>query len=209
MKRPDTLAGRWAFICAACCASASAATPDDDAWQSHPVALEAHLGIATPVGAIGMMLDVAPVSWLSLSCGFGVSTGGVQTACMGRPRLVIRRSMGVHVGAGASMGAHEQNDLGSYGVFGVPLAFLFGGGESPPDYTTYTWERTYWTNFEGGFEKRWDDGFALRGYIGLAHMLNFEDREYHLDDDPEAFGHPFDDPKQNLIYAGATAGYAF
>jgi hypothetical protein len=199
-------------LCALCVlagAYAGAAELTVDAWEAHPVALEAHAGIATPVGALGVMVDVAPASWVSVGCGTGLSLGGLQLACMMRPRFVFKRNMGVHLGVGASMGPHEQGENTSLGALGAFTGVMSGMAHSATDYSQYTWERAYWTNFEVGFERRLTGGLCLRSYAGLAHMLNFEDREYHLDDNPEIVGPPFDDPQRNLVYVGAAVGKAF
>ena len=179
--------------------SASSSNP----WEMHPLALELHLGVATPVGAAGAMVDGSLADWLSIGCGAGTNFIGVEGACGFRLRYVYRPTSGVYLGFGLSTGPHSQSHGSRLGLL-FPLAPLGRvHGEREHGFVRYSFAQ--WENFEFGVEERRASGFHARAYVGLAHMLNPEEgRRHHVS--PGDLGLKV---MTELLYGGAAVGRAF
>jgi hypothetical protein len=180
-------------------------------WEMRPVALEAHLGVATPTGNVGAVVDYAVNRWLSLGCGAGTDFEGLQVACMVRPRFAFHPNKAVYAGIGASTGPHAQSETSSLGVLAVVMA-PFGANDhtdTEPRREEYFWDRAYWTNFEAGYEGRLQKGMTFRAYLGLRMMQNFADYEYVEDDRQNISQGDAGAPHAAMLYAGGAIGYAF
>jgi hypothetical protein len=178
-----------------------------EAWATRPFSIELHLGIATPLGLGGVMLEVAPVRWVSLGCGIGTNVVGVEVACMSRVRAFVRAERAFNLGVGVSGGSYMQSKPTRYGALAPLLGAMDSMGESPWP-SEYYWERALWLNAELGYESRHQSGGSFRVYIGLGKLLNPADAT------PDPSG---PDPGQHrkferwdaLPYAGVAWGYAF
>jgi hypothetical protein len=173
------------------------------------VALEAHLGVATPTGTLGAVLDVSASRWISFGCGAGTDFEGLQVACMVRPRFAFHPNKAIYAGVGGAMGPHAQSQLSSLGALAIAVAPLASNSESEPRRAEYFWDRAYWVTSEVGYEGRLTSGMTFRGYLGLRWMQNFADYEYVEDDRPNVAQTEAGAPHASMLYAGAAIGYAF
>lgn len=150
-------------------ADGSAPTPSprgwDSAWGKNPFSLELHAGIATPLGAVGLMASYSFVPWVALACGAGTNFEGPQFACLARGRLILRETRALYLGAGLSGGPHIQTEVTGFGVFGLLLAPMTQMREDLPPAPLH-WDFAEWGNFEFGYESR--KGLVFSTYAGLA-----------------------------------------
>jgi hypothetical protein len=137
--------------------AAAQEAPAEPAFSPH-LSVTATLGVATPLGELGIELDGHLAKWLSLSAGVGASTSGPQLAAMARAHLPIGEQWAMSFGAGASEGKYEWTEL----VFDEPAK--------------KTWDRAYWLNAELGFERTIYDVNTFRAFFGIGQVLN--DDEY-------------------------------
>jgi hypothetical protein len=136
----------------------------------YPVAIVAHVGVATPYGALGLALDLVPVDWLGLEGGVGTNFERPEVAALVRGRIPISRDLHFNLGGGFSYlrryEAHEWNGLAApFRVFES-----MAEGRIQPTLTA----PAYFANFEGGGEYR-HRHLAFRAYIGVAHLVNQPD----------------------------------
>ena len=132
---------------------------------THPFGLDIVLGLGTPTGLIGGVLDWTPTPYLSLEAGLGYDrtfsffpdAGGFQWSVMPRLRTP-NDGVSLSVGAGMSGGHYEWCD-----------SCPFENGD------VWTWSHALWFNFETALEYRWQAGAALRLVIGGADLLNRDD----------------------------------
>jgi hypothetical protein len=114
------------------------------AWNHRYFAIQGHVGIATPLGFGGVMLEARPVKWIGTAIGVGKGFDGTQYAAMQRLRVVC-----------------------SHFAFSGGLG-LSGGDYNPefaePSYGVTRW--TTWINAEVAFEGHWDNGFEMMLYLG-------------------------------------------
>jgi hypothetical protein len=141
-------------------------------WAQRPFALDANMGVATPLGNLGVSLEYAPLAWLSLSAGAGTNLEGPQLAAMLRVRATPNRPSSLFAGAGYSRGAHAQSLATRYGTLSLAQAFVDAQGESGPKTPSRHWQRADWANVELGGEMRPANGFDARGFFGVAFLLN-------------------------------------
>jgi len=182
-------------------APATSARDAHDLASEHPVALCAHMGIATPYGALGLSLDVVPVSWLGLEAGVGTNFDSAEFAFMPRLRVAPGKQKTTHFtfGVGASYlrryYGHEQNGLAGF------MRVFESMAEGSIQLTL--WRPAYFANFELGGEFRRGHVVA-RSYIGFAHLINQDAYTCTAGDfacTPTA--------AVNLVYLGGSLGYAF
>ncbi len=76
-------------------------------WAERPFALDANVGLAMPLGGVGVSIEYAPIRWVSLGAGVGTNLEGPQLAGMLRFRFT-------------------PNKQASLLVDVVPLVFYFG-----------------------------------------------------------------------------------
>lgn len=172
-----------------------------DGAALHPVALYAHIGIATPYGGAGLSLDVVPVPWLGLEAGVGTNFDDPEFAFMPRLRFAPGKNKTMHLTLGAGVSylpryyAHQYNGLAG------GLRIFEGMAEGTIQLTV--WEPAYFANFELGGELR-RGHFASRFYLGFTHLINAGDSGCT----PGYYAcNPSDGT--NLVYLGGSFGYAF
>lgn len=192
--------------------STSPSEPDEtaSAWEKRPFALELHLGVAAPTGALGGVLDYSLLPWLSLGCGVGTNFVGAAGECRLRLRWIRRRNKSLYFGAGLSGGPHRQTPLSRAGIFAIPLAPMSAMGHGPPP-ASRDWDFAKWANFELGFEHRGLTGGVIRPYVGIAVLLNPEDSTIDATQE-EIDASDYAGPvgvAEALIYAGIGFGRAF
>ena len=165
------------------------------------VALCVHLGIATPYGAVGVSLDVVPVSWLGLEAGVGTNFDSAEFAFMPRLRIAPGKQMTTHFTLGAGVSylrryyGHEQNGLTGF------MRVFESMAEGRIQLTL--WQPAYFANLELGGESRRGHVVA-RGYLGFTHLINASQYSCTAGDfacTPSA--------ATNLVYLGGSLGYAF
>jgi len=124
-----------------------------EVWRSHRLAVDGHVGLATPHGFIGVALDSTPVAPLSISVGLGRGLAGVQRALSTRVRLV-------------PTGAHSALGLG-LGVSAGPFHSGLGLAHS----SRYEYETAVWLNPDLFVERR-RGPWRLRLYAGIARRVH-------------------------------------
>jgi hypothetical protein len=192
--------------------STSPSEPDvlGNAWEQRPLSLELHVGIATPTGVFGGVLDYSILPWLSLGCGVGTNFVGPAGECRLRIRWIRPRNQALYIGAGVSGGPHIQNSLTQAGIFAFAIAPMSAMGHSPPP-APRVWEFAKWANIEFGYERRKATGWVIRPYVGVAVLLNPGDSTVDAippEPDAEGYGAPVNVAK-TIIYAGTGFGRAY
>ena len=162
-------------------------------WQK-PVALEGHLGVGTPLGLVGVALDVTPVRWVSLNLGVGHRTEGTQFAAMTRARFSPTPVTG-GFGAGISGGRYTWSTY----------SFLLGP-RSEHASVDREWKTALWGNVDFHFEGRSGGGFQWRIYVGYATLLNPNQSTCSFEA-PD--GQRLCSERLSNIYVGSAMGYAF
>jgi hypothetical protein len=149
--------------------------PNYSAWADRPFAVDASLGIATPVGLAGVWLDGSPTRWLSLSVGAGTNLSGLQLAGMVRFRFTPNRRDSPFIGAGYSRGPFSQSRWTRYGMMSIPDGaydqMLADHSPTPGRH----WDLAHWVNLEFGGELRRSSGFDARAFGGLGMLANPRD----------------------------------
>ena len=186
-------------------APAAAPVPSDeparDVAAEHPVALCAHMGVATPYGALGLSLDVVPISWLGLEAGVGTNFDSAEFAFMPRLRVAASKQKTTHLTFGAGVSylrryyGHEQNGLAGF------MRVFESMAEGTVQLTL--WQPAYFANFEFGGEFR-RGHIVGRGYLGFTHLINAN--EYRC---TEGYFACTPSAAVNLFYLGGSLGYAF
>jgi hypothetical protein len=136
-------------------------------WDERPWCLELTLGIATPTGLAGVVLDRS-FGHVSTSLGVGTNLRGIEAALQTRLRL-RDRSPSFYVGGGVSVGRHVQFGTGE-GVAGIFTRLMSQNDHSGVN-VRYEWDRAFWANLELGVEQRGKVG-GLRLFTGAALLLN-------------------------------------
>src|SRR5689334_23108627 len=78
-------------------------------WEKRPLAFVGVMGLGTPVGLGGVMLEYAPAPELVLAAGAGLSQSP-QWAVMPRLRLVVHPAVAFSLGGGVSGGGYTARD---------------------------------------------------------------------------------------------------
>jgi hypothetical protein len=121
------------------------------------------IGAGTPVGALGAVIEYAPITNLMLEAGMGLTSSGPHIASMLRLRLPLFESTSGGVAAGLTAGDYG----GREGVVGAnPEAKRAEPG--------------YFGNAALVLENRFgsaESGFQMRYLIGYALLLNRDDLE--------------------------------
>jgi hypothetical protein len=177
-------------------------------WNRNPFLLEAHLGVATPVGVFGGMLEYSPIENFSLACGAGTNGYGLQTACMARARSFFSPGRTGYFAAGASMGPHKQTESTNLGLLSALIAPFAAGSHGKADEAEYVWEQAIWANFEVGLEMR-SGGGSFRPYFGIAWMQNFDDGERKSDQELMYEDRRLADANAVMPYGGLAVGGSF
>ncbi|MBI3201022.1 MAG: hypothetical protein HYZ29_05710 [Myxococcales bacterium] len=153
---------------------------------------------ASPTGSLGVRVQYSVLSQVGIELGTGIAqwpNGHV----LGIARLPATAALAPYFGVGAAAGEYWSYD---------PLS----------DRATQVYPLAWWMLAEAGLDVRFQSGFALRAYVGLAPLLN--PTAFHCDDpmapdpsrqslcDPEA--RPPKDPYiTSLPYFGIGLGYSF
>lgn len=137
-----------------------------DLFATRQWTFEGHLGIATPVGSLGGIVEYAPLPFLGFGAGAGLGSGPVDGnhfhgALVGRARP-IRGTMNALVIEGAY----------SFGGF---AHFEIFTGDAPNDWSVAGANWTHWAQTDLGWEHRWDRGLLLRLSLGAAWLLDRSD----------------------------------
>jgi len=172
------------------------------------LALLGHLGIGAPAGAIGLNVDVAPVSFLALDLGAGYSPGGWQLAATPRFRIRLNPTSYFTLGAGVSIGPYSS----SHTLAGLGCAFLCimeGIGDSSGDIATQHFDLARWYNLELGWDLYSSDRGMLRWTLGYGFIANGSANS--CSEDPNRYyapGHGCDRTDgQGLLFAAFAAGF--
>jgi hypothetical protein len=189
---------------AALVAAPSARADEDDRvsrWAPS-IALDGVVGLGTPVGFGGGMLEYTAIPWLTLSAGLGANGQGLQEALGVRLRGSPRPGVAFAFGVCGSTGPYAAAE---------PLIAFF---DTPQD--NYTWKRAYWINVDFSIERRWDNGLEMRWFMGLATLANNSATSCVTWDSPSGSGQPMscntEMPRQFLTgyipYLGYALGFA-
>jgi hypothetical protein len=132
--------------------SAFARAEPSPAWND-VLAVEGHLGVATPVGFGGLALDLTPHPKISFNAGVGRGLYALQLAGMARVRpIFIAPGIAPGIGAGVSGG-----DTGTTPGYMDPRELRF--------------QQAIWANVEAFLEFRWG-AFHLRPFLGIAQRVH-------------------------------------
>jgi hypothetical protein len=168
------------------------ATPLVDPFEERRLALEGHLGIATPVGTLGFVAEYSVLPFLGLGAGAGVSFGNRGNTVLG---AVVARLRPLRV---------RQNALvlgGAYSFGGFHL-FEFGIGDTAPD--SIGAPLAHFAQADIGWERRSPRGFLIRLGLGAAWLLNPSDLTC------TQAGSPCTPPSSKTLFTFDLAlGYAF
>src|SRR3954464_196706 len=93
---------------------------DYSAWAERPLAFDASVGFATPIGLAGVWLDGSPTRWLSLSVGAGANFSGLQLAGMLRFRFTPNHRDSPFIAVGYSRGPFSQSRWTRFGIVSIP-----------------------------------------------------------------------------------------
>ncbi|MEO6603297.1 MAG: hypothetical protein ABIQ16_25660 [Polyangiaceae bacterium] len=172
------------------------------------IALLGHLGIGAPAGAIGVDVDIAPVSFLALDLGAGLSPGGWQIAATPRFRIRLNPTSFLTLGGGVSLGPYEN----SHSVAGLACVFfciMDGMGDSAGSIATQHYQRALWYNLEFGGDIYSGERGMLRVMAGYAQIAN--NTAYSCWEDPKEYYSPDHDcgrtVGQGLLFAAFAGGF--
>jgi len=183
-------------------------SPSESLWASRPLALEAHVGIGTPVGFAGGYVEYALAEAIAIGAGAGAGSGS--------------NWLSLHLGAGVRWRAL----LGELNAGYVALEYSTGGYRDFESYslmpsglserwtdTEVTADRAHWLEPSLGWEHRWRSGVVFRAYYGAAFMLNPGGRdcvETHYERGEQVDVQPCTpDTETVLPFFGIAIGYAF
>jgi hypothetical protein len=126
------------------------------------LALEGHLGIGTPVGSLGAVLEYAPLPFLGLGAGLGVGSGPssgnhFHGAVVARFRPARGPKDALVIGLGYSFGGYQRFHLNI-------------DGDPSNDALQADW--AHWAQADIGWERRTPKGFLIRLSMGGAALLN-------------------------------------
>jgi len=136
--------------------------PAQSTFDVRRLAIEGHLGFGTPVGAIGGIVEYAPVPVLGLGAGIGYGSGPsngnhFHGALVARLRPLRGAQNALVLGLAYSAGGYAR--------------FVLNLGEGPGDQAR-TAEWAHWAQVDLGWERRTPKGFLIRLSLGGAVMLN-------------------------------------
>lgn len=175
-------------LCAPLSVRADPDLPED--VRRRPLAINAHAGLGTPFGRLGLALELTAARVFSIEAGAGLGLSGQQVALAPRLRLFERQSVAASAGAGFSYGRFERRR---------PFIGL--------DRESTIYGRSAWSNVEASLEGRARSGLQIRGYVGLGVMLHGDLEECTVDGERM----PCDGTDRGVLaaYAGLSVGYAF
>lgn len=154
---------------------------------------------ASPTGGLGVRVQYSVLSEIGIEAGTGIA-GWPNGHVLGIARLPLAVAVAPYLGLGAAAGEYWSYDPAS-------------------DHATQVYPIAWWLLVEVGLDVRFQSGFALRAYVGVAPLLN--PNAFHCDDptnvtnpwqaslcDPEA-KQPKDPYITSLPYFGIGLGYSF
>jgi hypothetical protein len=182
----------------------SAPAPPDapHPWRGHPVALHGVLGIATPWGLAGLSAELTPFEYVSVGGGVGSNLLGWQLAAMARARFTPERRSSFYLGAGYSQGVHEQSASSRDGALSLFTGPLTSMGHNPK--RGHDWSPARWVNTELGIERREANRIDVRGFLGVAFLLN---ADAGVAAPPNASQSELLPTRDFMLYAGAALGF--
>jgi hypothetical protein len=141
-------------------------TPAQSTFDVRRLAFEGHLGFGTPVGAIGGIVEYAPVPLLGLGAGAGYGSGPsngshFHGALLARLRLVRGPKDALVLGLAYSTGGYQRFHLNLGGE---------GSERSEGTWPEASW--VHWAQADLGWERRTPQGFVIRLSLGAAVLLN-------------------------------------
>ncbi len=143
--------------------SVPSSVPETDVFSRRRLAIEAHLGFATPVGALGAVVEYSVTPFLGLGAGFGVGSGpedgnNLHGALLTRFRPFRGKTNALELGAAYSFGGFRKFELNI--------------GDSPPPNVADRADWAHWAQFDIGWEHRAEKGFLMRLSLGGAVLLD-------------------------------------
>jgi hypothetical protein len=184
----------------------------EEIW-ARPFAVHAMLGLGTPLGFGGLVVEYSPAPLVAVGLGIGLGYGTLNSDC--------REARGSGICSGPFADRVQVAVLSRLRVLRRGHKALFlgggfnGGGYSWTELTTdqpahKTADRAYWANAEIGLERRTRSGLSVAGFIGYSQMLNpgalvcveTISRPGHCPNSHRKDG-------DQLIYLGGSVGYAF
>jgi len=146
---------------------AAPARPRPFTFTDRPLTIDAVLGLGTPVGIIGGIVQYDVARWLALGAGAGANIAGLQLAALARLRPFTWErpwgTIGIELGGALSTGAYGgQLDVGP----------LISDRPPDPDEQVYSNSWLAWAQADVGFELKTRGGFHLIAAEGLGWPLN-------------------------------------
>lgn len=137
-----------------------------DIYAVRRLALEAHIGFGTPVGALGIVAEYSVHPLLGLGAGIGMGSApsndsALHGALLARLRPLRGKNDALVLGAAYSFGGFQRFEL------------QISDSEPPPVAGRADW--AHWAQFDVGWERRADKGFLIRLSMGAAILLNPSD----------------------------------
>jgi hypothetical protein len=145
-----------------------------DVFAVRRLTLEAHVGIATPVGEFGFVSEYSPHPIIGLGIGVGLglrfgadigsnNSNGFRGALLARFRPLRGKKNALVLGAAYSFGGFQRFEV------------HIGDTDPPPIADRANW--AHWAQFDIGWERRAPTGFLFRMSAGGAILLNPGDIE--------------------------------
>ena len=144
-----------------------AAGPDTaDLFAMRRWAFEGHLGIATPVGSAGVIVEYSPLPFLGVGAGAGAGSGPdngnhFHGALVARARPLRGTTNALVLEGAYSFGGFKHLELFT--------------GDVPNDWSVAGGNWTHWAQTDLGWEQRWDTGLLLHLSLGAAWLLDRSD----------------------------------
>lgn len=170
-----------------------------DPWTTRPRTISLQgASPGSPMGAVGVTFEYAPIKYVVLGVGGGFSPdGGPRGSFMPRLRLPINRWFAVGLGFPFTLGPYE------YSISQQEQCPFAGCGTGYR--TTRSWPLAVWGQLEPNVEIRVGPAVALRLFAGYARVLNSES-------DRCTSTLPNGCPSQlgeSRVYGGVSLGYAW
>jgi hypothetical protein len=129
------------------------------AWKQRPLSLEAHMGLATPVGFFGVTVEYSPIPMVGIGVGIGTNYLGYAPAVLARFRPLQGARDALVVSAAYS-----------FGKYGFKVGSFDGSTDSGEGY--WHSDLLQWAQADIGWEHRAHKGLVLRIALGAAFVTN-------------------------------------
>jgi hypothetical protein len=141
------------------------------------VTLNAMLGFGTPVGLMGGVLELNPVSGLAFGAGAGTNSAGLQLAVLARGRPFVwdrpRRALAITLGVALATGPYRAETFD-------PLFGSMDHSGLADQRVVHGFEQVYWAQPDVGFELQAKSGFHLVVAQGAALPLGYRGEHCRL-----------------------------